>query len=111
MTDQRRDHGSVQARQGKATRIDPDVAAAVEARRGTRSFAATVNDLLRPLLLDVPVPTAAEPSVFVAAPQPMARPPARLTTRRSSTRRCPHPPGRRIGDRCGACGATVRSTR
>lgn len=83
-------------------RLDGDVAEALQAvveREGV-SLAHVVNSRLRSALGLRPAGKGQGP---------VGRAFARAATGRVGGDRCPHPIGRRIGDRCAVCGATVKA--
>lgn len=120
---ERREWGSVGARGGASTRLDPDVLEAVAQRvaAGEGSRAKVVNDQLR-RALGLVKQSQPEPARATNTPVSLGRPngsrrggsfgSARTSRPSSGERRCPpHPPGRIIGGTCAACGAEVRTGR
>jgi plasmid stability protein len=86
-------------------RLDPEVEAAVarEAARHGTSVAREANRWLRKAL-GLPQATG--------QPGEAQKPTQRATVAGARSRQtCPHPVGRRIGDRCMVCGATVAKSR
>lgn len=85
---------------GRQVRLDPDVEADVEQLAAEAGSLSKATNMLVREALDA---RTGKPARATSTPGTKR---ARVSHAARST--CPHPINRRIGDRCGWCGATVR---